>query len=143
MKGRQILIRLNEREVDDKRRRLADLDRLLDQIKLQAQNLETELVQEQARAGADREAALTYGAYAQHIILRREKLAQSIRDLEEKVLEARDDLASAFQELKKFEIAEANFKRRKAAEELRIEQAQLDEVAVEGHRRKQAALSHE
>jgi flagellar export protein FliJ len=143
MKGRQILIRLNEREVDDKRRRLADLDRLLDQIKLQAQNLETELVQEQARAGADREAALTYGAYAQNIILRRAKLAQSIRDLEEKVLEARDDLASAFQELKKFEIAEANFKRRKAAEELRIEQAQLDEVAVEGHRRKQAALSHE
>jgi flagellar protein FliJ len=139
MKGRQILIRLNEREVDDKRRRLADLDRLLDQIKLQAQNLELELVQEQARAGADREAALTYGAYAQNIILRREKLAQSIRDLEEKVLEARDDLASAFQELKKFEIAEANFKRRKAAEELRIEQAQLDEVAVEGHRRKQAA----
>jgi flagellar export protein FliJ len=138
MKGRKILIRLNERDVDDKRRRLAELDRLLDQIKLQAQNLETELVSEQARAAADPEAGMTYGAYAQAIIGRREKLAASIADLEQKVLEARDDLAESFRELKKFEIAEANFQRRRAADELRAEQVQMDDVAIEGFRRKHA-----
>ncbi len=138
MKGRKILIRLNERDVDDKRRRLAELDRLLDQIKLQAQNLEVELVNEQARANADYEASMTYGAYAQAIIQRRAKLAASIADLEEKVLEARDDLAESFRELKKFEIAEANFQRRRAADELRAEQVQMDDVAVEGFRRKNA-----
>jgi flagellar export protein FliJ len=139
MKGRQILIRLNEREVDDKRRRLAELDRLLDQLKLQAQNLESDLLVEQKRAAADYEAGMTYGAYSQAIILRREKLAASIADLEQKVLDARDDLAESFQELKKFEIAEANFQRRKAADELRAEQAQLDETAVEGFRRRHAS----
>lgn len=136
MKGRKILIRLNERDVDEKRRRLADLDRLLDQLKLQAQTLEAELLVEQAKAAGNLEATFTYGAYAQAIIQRREKLAASIADLEAKVSEARDDLAESFRELKKFEIAEANFLRRRAAEEARAEQIQLDDVAVEGHRRK-------
>ena len=136
MKGRKILIRLNEREVDEKRKQLAELDRLLDSLKAQAQTLEAELLMEQARAGGDPDALMTYDAFAHAVIERRKKLAATIADVELRVSQARDELADAFRELKKYEIAEANFQRRRAHEEARIEQITLDDMAIEGFRGK-------
>ena len=136
MKGRKLLIRLHEREVDEKRKQLAEMDRLLDSLKAQAQTLEVELVMEQAKAGGDPNALMTYDAFAKAVIERRKNLASTIADVEFRVTQARDELADAFRELKKYEIAESNFQRRKAHEEARAEQITLDDVAVEGYRRK-------
>ena len=136
MKGRKLLIRLHEREVDEKRKQLAELDRLLDSLRAQVHNLEAELLIEQHKAGGDPDALMTYDAYAQAVIERRKNLAATISDVELRVAQARDELADAFRDLKKYEIAEANFQRRKARDELRVEQITLDDVAVEGFRRK-------
>ena len=136
MKGRKLLIRLHEREVDEKRKQLAELDRLLDSLKAQANSLEAELLREQANAGGDPNALMTYDAYAIAVIERRKNLAATIADVELRVGRARDELADAFRELKKYEIAEANYQRRKARDELRVEQITLDDVAIEGFRRK-------
>lgn len=136
MKGRKLLIRLHEREVDEKRKQLAELDRLLDSLKAQVHSLEAELLMEQAKAGGNPDALMTYEAYAKAVIERRKKLAATISDVELRVGQARDELADAFRELKKYEIAESNFQRRKAMEEARVERIVLDDVAIEGFRRK-------
>jgi hypothetical protein len=48
-----------------------------------------------------------------------------------------EEIAEAFREVKKFEIAQENIKKRAAEEEKRKETVMLDEVAAQQHRRKE------
>lgn len=130
------LVRLNEWEVDQKRRALGEHLRRLEELETDLANLEAELAREQqAAAGAPAEAGLLYGGYAQVVIARRADLATRIQNKEADIVAARDDLADAYLELKKFEIAKRQHAEKAVAEADRIEQAFLDDVGIEGYRR--------
>jgi flagellar protein FliJ len=134
------LIQVHEFEVDEKRRKLGELFRLMANLEAQAKALEEELVREQQSARANpEEAGHLYGAYAETVIDRRERLRQSMIQMESAIEESREDLRVSFMELKKYEIAQENRDRKAAKELSRRERMDLDEIGLQGHRKKKLA----
>ncbi len=132
------LIRLHEWQVEERRRKLGDLLRFLQDLEDRAQRLEEEIIHEQNIAqSSPEEAGRAYGPYAEAAIDRRQRLAQSITLTQDETSAAREELNQAYRELRKFELAQTNRDKREAQEELRREQAVLDEVGMQGHIRKQ------
>ena len=131
------LIRLHEWRVDEKRRALGDLLGLVADLEQQARCLEEDLKTEQgvARASPD-EAGHLYGNYAHAVILRRERIAQSIAETERKIAAAREALNDAYRNLKKYELAQGARDAREARERERAEQMVLDELGVQAYRQR-------
>jgi len=136
VKDLQNLIRINEWEVDEKRRKLGELLRLMANLEAQAKALEEELVREQQEAGGSPvEAGLLYGAYAESVIERRERIKESMDKMEAAIADAREELRVAYLELKKFEVAQENRDRKLAKEAARRETIEYDEVGIQGYRK--------
>ncbi|RKQ73836.1 flagellar export protein FliJ [Oceanibaculum indicum] len=135
MKALSTLIRLHTHQLDDKRRALAEAERRLDNARAQRAALDEEMVAEKATAAKGGEGAYTYGAYLQAAKRRREAIDAGIAVLEKAAGEARDAVAEAFAELKKYEITKANRERREMEEANRREQELLDEMGLAMHRR--------
>ena len=125
------LVRINDWEVDEKRRILADQLRQLENLPTLLQNLEDELVREQQYATANPiEGGITYAAYAEQTIRRREDYHRRIYEQEQAVDDAREALRLAFLEFKKFEISEERRVAKVEAEQNREEQLELDEIGI-------------
>lgn len=131
------LIRLHEWNVDEKRRKLGELLRLQADLEDQLLRLEEQHERERQAATDDPTGAgIAYPSYAKMVRQRRDNLQDSIRQMEIVIGYARDELADAYQELKKYETVEQNRQRRYELEQARREQIMLDEVALNQHRRK-------
>jgi flagellar export protein FliJ len=139
VKGLPNLIRLHRWRLDEKRRTLAELERLALELDDQERRLAAELVREQAAAAASSEARRTYGAYARSVVERRGKIAESKAEVTTQIEQATAAVQEAFQELKRYEIALET--REKAARERagRLEQAVLDDLGLQVFRRKSQA----
>ncbi len=133
------LIRLHEWNVDEKRRKVAELQQLENELRVKIETLQTEMVTEkQAATDNPVEGGMTYPNYIQHATLRRDNLMESLSQMEYVISLAREEMAEAFRELKKFENVDRNRQRRQIQEEVRRDQAVSDEVALNMHRRKKA-----
>ncbi|MBM3581121.1 MAG: flagellar export protein FliJ [Alphaproteobacteria bacterium] len=129
------LIRLHKWMVDEKRRKLGDLLKMLAELEEQLRQLEAEVVAEQkAAANAPETAGFLYGNYARRVIERRERLVQSIASMEMQISAAREELNDAYRELKKFQVVQDVRDRREALEAARREQGVLDEIGLTIHR---------
>lgn len=135
MRNRESLIRLHRFQVDEKRRKLAELELMLDEFRARERELEAQVLAEQRKAGISDVAHFAYPMFAKSVIRRRQNILNSIEDIERQLGVAKEELAGAFRELKKYEIIEDNRKRRHRKEAMRIEQIELDEVALGMHRR--------
>lgn len=136
------LIRLHQWVVDEKRRTLGDLLKLIAELEDQVRRLEAEVVAEQkAAANAPETAGFLYGNYARHVIERRERLAKSIASAERQIAAAREELNEAYRDLKKFQVAQEVRDRRAVLAAARREQNVLDEVGLGIHRRRRTAGS--
>ncbi|MEK7245795.1 MAG: flagellar FliJ family protein [Pseudomonadota bacterium] len=136
------LIRLHQWVVDEKRRKLGDLLKMLAEFEDQVRRLEDEVVEEQkAAAKAPETAGFLYGNYARQVIERRARLAKSIASMESQIVAAREDLNESYRELKKFQVAQEVRDRRTALEAARREQNVLDEIGIVMHRRQRVAKS--
>jgi flagellar FliJ protein len=130
------LIRLHRWQLDERRRDLATLEALAEKLKDERRKLEVEDKREQEIAGRSAEAAYSYAGYARSLIDRRRKLEQSQAEVAEQILRAREGLAEAFQEVKRYEIAAANRQRQQEQREAKRQQRVMDDLGVEGFRRK-------
>lgn len=130
------IIRLKEWEVDEKRRALGELFRQEEEIIQIIKDLEAELLREQELAASNVAFAFTYGEYAKKYIKRREKMEMLLNLTRRKIIEAQDDLADSFQELKTYEISQENREKRREEEFKRKEQIILDEIGSNLHRRR-------
>jgi len=133
------LIRLHRWQLDERRRELATLEDLARKLAEERVRLEAEDAREQRAALASPEAARGYAGYAKRLIDRRRKLAQSTAELAQQIAQARDALTDAFQEVKRYEIAEASRQHREEQHEQKRRQAVLDDLGVEGFRRRSTA----
>lgn len=124
------LIRINEWEVDEARRRLGDLLTMQEDLKTQLQRLSAELVREQELAYNNPESATFYGAYADGVIQRRERLTESILKMDEEVDQAREVVREAFRALKKYEVAQEQRDEEEKKERDKAEQNTLDEMGL-------------
>ena len=135
MKPYDTLIRLADRALDEKRLVLAGLEDRLDAVKVRRQAIEDQLAAEQARARESTEVIFGYGAYAEDVIRRREAADAEIAAIEIEVSEAREEVRTAFAELKRFEITHERKLAQQAKEQADKDQAALDEVALNLDRR--------
>lgn len=132
------LIRLHRWQVDEQRRCVTELEQLGEKLRAELDRLEAEQTNEQEVVRRSADVAYGYGAYAGAMIERRRKLEQSLADTEEQTVKARERLAVAYQEAKRYEIAAARrlLNQRRQAE--RIDQQRMDELGIEIYRRANA-----
>jgi flagellar export protein FliJ len=130
------LIRLHEQELDERRRGLADAEAEVERIVAAQQALEDEIRAEQAMIGHSTETGFAYANFAQVAIARRQKLAKDHGDAAFHVDAMRASVATAFADLKKFELTAAHQAAQRLREEKRLEQNILDEIAQQQDRRK-------
>ena len=135
MNGLDGLIRLNKWKLDEKRLALAELERLAQRLRDQLSALERELAAEQKIAAGSLEAGIAYAHYANAVIGRRMTLSKSLAEVEGQIRLALDEVAEAFRDLKKFDIVKARRDRESAEKAKRLQQAQLDEMGLQLHRR--------
>ena len=135
MKSHDSLIRLRKFEVDERRQKVADLESMIDDFQRMARDLDRQVEVEQQRAGTSDMNDCRYPLWAKDAITRRERIVDSVSELEGKLDGARDDLASSFEELKKVEkVGERETARVLEAHEAE-ERDELDEIASSRHHR--------
>src|SRR6478609_6143383 len=77
MKSRETLIRLKKFQVDEKRRRVAQIEGMIADFQRMSVDLEREIHSEQERAGINDPSHFAYPTYAKAAIQRRENLTRS------------------------------------------------------------------
>lgn len=130
MRSRKSLIQLRRFEVDERRQTVADIETMMGELQQMVMDLDRQIEVEQERAGVDDVNHYAYPTFAKAAIQRRDNLKNSIGELEAKLEEARDQLAEAFEELKKVELIEERDAERVRAKAATHEQAELDEIGV-------------
>ena len=129
------LVRVHSWALDEKRQKLAELERLADKLRADLAGLEAELAQEQTAASRSIEGSIAFPAFVAAALERRKRLRVSIANIERACDTAREEVNQAFQEAKKFELARDNALEKEQQELARRDQATLDELGVDLHRR--------
>ncbi len=130
MKSRETLIRLKKFQVDEKRRRVAQIESMIADFERMCLDLEREIESEQERAGINDPTHFAYPTYAKAAIARRENLTRSADELRVQLEDAKAQLADAFEELKKVELLDERDQARERAEENAREQADLNAIGL-------------
>lgn len=140
------IIKLRKHRLDEKRRALAELNDQRDRLVQAREKLDKDLAREQeAASGAGGDAGedgtmlagWSYGNYQKAALQRRKQLDEAIRQMEQRIEKAREEIRDAFAELKKFEITQRERQRREDAEQKRKEDEELNEIGIEGYRRRE------
>ena len=129
MKSRETLIRLKKFQVDEKRRKVAQIEAMIAEFDRIAAELDREIKVEQDRAGIHDPGHFAYPTYAKAAMTRRENLRRSAGELKTQLDDAQAMLGEAFEELKKVEMLDERDHAREKAEENAREQAELDRIA--------------
>lgn len=135
MKSRDTLLRLKRFQVDEKRRHVAQIEMMVADFHRMASDLEREIAQEQERSGITDITHYAYPTYAKAAMTRRDNLIRSADELKGQLDAARDDLAEAFEELKKLELLDERDAARERTEENAREQAEMDAIGLRGRAR--------
>ena len=130
MKSRETLIRLKKFQVDEKRRKVAQIEAMMAEFDRIAGELDREIRLEQDRAGIHDPGHFAYPTYAKAAMTRRENLKRSADELRGQLDDAKAALGEAFEELKKVEMLDERDKERDRAEQNAREQAELDRIAT-------------
>lgn len=138
MRTLSTLIRLYQHRLDERRRELGDLERLRADLLSQRERLEKGVLAEQEAAKRVEVGAFAYGGFARGVVERRAKLAASLAELEARIEVAQNAVHGAFQDVKRYELVRQARKRKQREELNRRQQAQLDEISLQMHRRRSA-----
>lgn len=139
MKSRDTLLKLYKFRVDEAKTRLHGFEQMRADMTRKIVELEGHLSEESRRATENEIGRFAYPSFARSIRERKEKLAQSIAEIERSIAEARIDVQDAFRELKKFELAEEARVKREADHLAQVEQSDTDERAIQRFARAKAA----
>jgi len=113
MKSRDTLIRLKRFQVEEKRRRVRQIEMMVAEFTRMVADLDREIVNEEKRAGISDPQHFAYPTYARAAIARRDNLKSSIGELAIQIEEAKAAQAVAQAELQKYESLDG---REKAAD---------------------------
>jgi len=130
MKSRETLIRLKKFQVDERRRKVAQIEAMIAEFDRMAGDLDREIKTEQDRANIHDPAHFAYPTYAKAAIGRRENLRRSAGELKAQLDDAQAVLGEAFEELKKVELLDERDQARERAEQNAREQVELDRIGA-------------
>jgi len=131
MRSRESLIRLKRFTVDEKRRQVAQIESMIADFARMAAELDAQILAEQERVGIHDVAHFAYPTYAKAALARRDNLLASADELKGQLADARESLAEAFEDLKRFELLEERDQERERVERGAREQAALDEIGLQ------------
>ena len=121
MKSRDTLIRLKRFQVEDRRRRLAQIERMISEFSRMAGDLDREIANEEKRAGIADPTHFAYPTYARAAIVRRDNLKHSAGELNGQLEDAKARLDEALEELRKVESLDGREKAAERAADIRID----------------------
>jgi len=130
MKSRDTLIRLKKFQVDEKRRKVMQIEGMIAEFDRMATELEREIKTEQDRANIHDPSHFAYPTYAKAALGRRDNLKRSADELKGQLEDARMALAEAFEELKKVELLDERDQMRERAADNAREQTELDRIGT-------------
>lgn len=110
MKSRDTLIRLKRFHLEEKRRRVRQIEMMLAEFTRMTADLDREIANEEKRAGITDPAHFAYPTYARAASVRRDNLKSSISELLAQIEEAKAAQEEAQAELLKFETLEVRDK---------------------------------
>lgn len=115
MKSRNTLVRLKRFQVEEKRRRVAQIEMMIADFDRMAVDLDREIASEEQKTGITDPTHFAYSTYARSARQRRDNLKTSAENLALQLDDAKASLGEAFEDLKKAEILEG---REKGADKL-------------------------
>jgi len=130
MKSRETLIRLKKFQVDEKRRKVAQIEGMIAEFERMGTDLEREIKTEQDRAGIHDPGHFAYPTYAKAAMTRRENLKRSADELRIQLEDAKAALAEAFEDMKKVELLDERDQAREREMEAAEEQSNLDAIGL-------------
>lgn len=110
MKSRDTIIRLRRFQVEEKRRRAAQIETMIAEFARMAADLEREIALEEQRAGITDTSHFAYPTYARAARTRRENLLRSAEELRSQLADATAHLEEALAELAKAQSLEGREK---------------------------------
>jgi flagellar protein FliJ len=110
MKSRDTLIRLKRFQLEEKRRRVRQLEMMLAEFTRMSAELDREITTEEKRAGITDPRHFAYPTYARAASVRRDNLKSSIAELAVQIGEAKAAQEEAQAELLKFEAIDVRDK---------------------------------
>lgn len=140
----EALIRVRRHAVEQKQKFLAELYRQADEITTQKDTLLSQFSEEQAKMDQMNDElgmgpGMSYfGAYSDAVHERVAEIEGQLEKLEGRIEVAREDMRRTFAELKKVEITDQRRKDEVNKANQKKEDDELDEIAIEGYRRKVA-----
>lgn len=131
MKSRETLVRLKRFQVDEKRRRVTQIESMIADFERMASDLGREIATEEQKAGISDTAHFAYPTYAKAAATRRDNLRRSAQDLHSQLDEAKAELGEAFEELKKVEILEDRERSAERAQDNARDQAAMNQIGLQ------------
>ncbi|MBE88878.1 MAG: flagellar export protein FliJ [Rhodospirillaceae bacterium] len=128
------LIRIHSFQLDEKRRELKKLEDQAAKIEEALANLINQVEAEKKLSYESLEAQRDYPNFIQFAFEKRDQLNKDLTAARGLIETAREGVAEAFAELKKYEIVKQKYDNEIAEELDRREQMDLDEVALNNHR---------
>ena len=110
MKSRDTLVRLKRFQLEEKRRRVRQIETMLAEFTRMIGDLDREIANEEKRAGIADPSHFAYPTYARAASVRRDNLKSSIGELTGQIEEAKAAQEEAQAELLKFETLEVRDK---------------------------------
>jgi hypothetical protein len=138
MKSLQTLIRVKQREMDALKRQQGILESQREELFVIINGLANQLSGELKAAQAMPEMAHFFGDYSATIKKRQEMMHTHVRRVDVELDKLAALLRERFSELKKYELALANWQKRKDEAAKRREQQEMDEVGIRGYVRRDA-----
>src|SRR3954454_6087870 len=130
MKSRETLIRLKKFQVDEKRRKVAQIEGMIAEFERMGVDLEREIKAEQDRAGIHDPAHFAYPTYAKAAMARREHLKRSADERRVQLDDAKSALGEAFDEMKKVELLDERDQTREPGEEAPREEGEPGPIGL-------------
>ena len=103
MKSRDHILRLKRFQVEERRRRVQQIESMSADFHRMATDLDREIAHEETRSGISDPNHFAYPTYARAAATRRDNLKRSADELKGQIVEARSNLEAALDEFKKAE----------------------------------------
>lgn len=103
VKSRDHLIRLKRFQLEERHRRVSQIEAMIADFTRMSGDLDREIASEEQRSGISDPSHFAYPTYARAAVVRRDNLKHSAVELTEQLEEAKGHLAVAAEELKKVE----------------------------------------
>lgn len=126
MKSHEALLRLKTFQVEDKRRKVVQIEGMIAEFERMAGDLDREIRVEQDRSGIHDPSHYAYPTYAKAALARRDNLRHSADELRAQLVDAKDALQEACEERRKIELLS---ERERNAQDARV-QTDLDSLGI-------------